>query len=251
VLFPDVTVSAGPASLRAVLTDSLGATWNSPLLSVYSWGVPGAPTLPLAANSIHVSPLAVTATAGSSTATMSLLVDGVPVRAIACAPGARAAMGPIVLHKGANVIRLVATSLTGTQTAIERTVRRREWPYATCLVVDKSDFRLYWVKNQQLIKSYKIAHGRHNWTPVRTWKILAKYKTNPRSVYGPRKMRMFKRVGRAGHYRYVFTPYAIHGTNDESSVGHQASHGCIRMYNRDVLELWPQVPLGTWVVTRA
>jgi len=118
-------------------------------------------------------------------------------------------------------------------------------------VIDKSEYRLYWVKNQQLIKSYKIAHGRHNWTPVATWKILAKYKTSPKGIYGPRKMRMFRRVGRSGHYRYVFTAYGIHGTNQPWVIGTQASHGCIRMYNRDVLELWPQVRLGTYVVTRA
>ena len=34
-----------------------------------------------------------------------------------------------------------------------------------------------------------------------------------------------------------------------SAIGTMASHGCIRMYNRDVLELWPQVPIGTYVVT--
>jgi lipoprotein-anchoring transpeptidase ErfK/SrfK len=51
-------------------------------------------------------------------------------------------------------------------------------------------------------------------------------------------------------YRYVFTAYAIHGTNQEWVIGTQASHGCIRMYNRDVRELFPQVPLGTMVITR-
>lgn len=30
----------------------------------------------------------------------------------------------------------------------------------------------------------------------------------------------------------------------------RATHGCIRMCNRDVLGLWPQVPLGTMVITR-
>lgn len=30
---------------------------------------------------------------------------------------------------------------------------------------------------------------------------------------------------------------AIHGTNDESSIGHLCSRGCIRMYNRDIIEL--------------
>jgi L,D-transpeptidase ErfK/SrfK len=59
-------------------------------------------------------------------------------------------------------------------------------------------------------------------------------------------MRLFKRVGG----RYVFTAYGIHGTNQEWVIGTRASHGCIRMYNRDVLELFPQVPVGTPVVTR-
>jgi lipoprotein-anchoring transpeptidase ErfK/SrfK len=40
----------------------------------------------------------------------------------------------------------------------------------------------------------------------------------------------------------------IHGTNDESSIGHYASHGCIRMHNADVLRLYPLVPVGTHVL---
>jgi len=42
--------------------------------------------------------------------------------------------------------------------------------------------------------------------------------------------------------------YAIHGTNNPASVGHFVSHGCIRMYNHDIMELYRQVPLGTQVV---
>jgi lipoprotein-anchoring transpeptidase ErfK/SrfK len=154
------------------------------------------------------------------------------------------------LGKGTSALNVSATGSAGTSATVARYVTRIEWPYDTCIVIDKSDYRLYWVKNQQIVSSYKIAHGRHNWTPTRVWKILAKYKTDPHSVYGPRKMRMFKRIGSAGHYRYVFTRYAIHGTNQPSSIGHQASHGCIRMYSSDVLKLWPQVPIGTYVVTR-
>jgi lipoprotein-anchoring transpeptidase ErfK/SrfK len=63
-------------------------------------------------------------------------------------------------------------------------------------------------------------------------------------------MRMFRRVGKRGRYRYVYTKYGIHGTNQPWVIGTQASHGCIRMYNRDVLQLWPQVRIGTFVVTR-
>jgi lipoprotein-anchoring transpeptidase ErfK/SrfK len=42
--------------------------------------------------------------------------------------------------------------------------------------------------------------------------------------------------------------YAIHGTNEPGSVGHFVSHGCIRMYNADVLDLYARAPLGTDVV---
>lgn len=42
--------------------------------------------------------------------------------------------------------------------------------------------------------------------------------------------------------------YAIHGTNDPGSIGHFVSHGCIRMYNEDVLDLYSRVHLGTEVV---
>ena len=42
--------------------------------------------------------------------------------------------------------------------------------------------------------------------------------------------------------------YAIHGTNAPGSVGGFVSHGCIRMYNHDVLDLFSRVSLGTAVV---
>src|SRR5580658_3538281 len=44
------------------------------------------------------------------------------------------------------------------------------------------------------------------------------------------------------------TDYAIHGTNEPGKIGHFVSHGCIRMYNEDVMELFAHVPLGTPVV---
>jgi lipoprotein-anchoring transpeptidase ErfK/SrfK len=42
--------------------------------------------------------------------------------------------------------------------------------------------------------------------------------------------------------------YAIHGTNNPGSVGHFVSHGCIRMYNQDVMELYRYTRVGTPVV---
>jgi lipoprotein-anchoring transpeptidase ErfK/SrfK len=38
--------------------------------------------------------------------------------------------------------------------------------------------------------------------------------------------------------------YGIHGTSSPSSIGHNASHGCIRMRNRDVEELFQMVAVG-------
>jgi|SRR5690349_16061943 len=42
--------------------------------------------------------------------------------------------------------------------------------------------------------------------------------------------------------------YAIHGTNNPGSIGHFVSHGCIRMYNQDIMDLYARVRLGTSVV---
>jgi hypothetical protein len=125
------------------------------------------------------------------------------------------------------------------------------YPWRTYIVIDKSSFRLYWVRDGLLIKSYPIAHGKPSTpTPSRVWRIDAKYYTDPSGVYGPRKMRLFKQVRTSSGYRYDYTGYGIHGTNQPWVIGTMASHGCIRMYNSDVLQLWPQVPLHTMVVTR-
>ena len=43
------------------------------------------------------------------------------------------------------------------------------------------------------------------------------------------------------HDRYIY----IHGTNHEEKIGTPASHGCIRMKNADLLELFEQVAVGT------
>ena len=42
--------------------------------------------------------------------------------------------------------------------------------------------------------------------------------------------------------------YAIHGTNNPGSVGGFVSHGCIRMYNQDIMDLYARVSVGTKVV---
>lgn len=44
--------------------------------------------------------------------------------------------------------------------------------------------------------------------------------------------------------RYIY----FHGTHDEASIGKPASHGCIRLRNRDILTLFDLTPLFTQVL---
>jgi lipoprotein-anchoring transpeptidase ErfK/SrfK len=48
------------------------------------------------------------------------------------------------------------------------------------------------------------------------------------------------------HDRYIY----IHGTNHEEKIGLPDSHGCIRMKNADLVELFERVPEGTAVEIR-
>lgn len=44
--------------------------------------------------------------------------------------------------------------------------------------------------------------------------------------------------------RYIY----LHGTNQEHLLGKPASHGCIRLSNRDIVRLYDLVPIGTAVI---
>lgn len=49
------------------------------------------------------------------------------------------------------------------------------------------------------------------------------------------------RLGRCDSMqRYIY----IHGTPDSEPMGEPRSHGCVRMRNRDVIELFDRVPVG-------
>ena len=45
------------------------------------------------------------------------------------------------------------------------------------------------------------------------------------------------------YQRYIY----IHGTHEEGLLGTPASHGCVRMLNSDVVRLYEQVAVGTFV----
>ncbi len=87
----------------------------------------------------------------------------------------------------------------------------------------------------RLIKTYPVAIGKMlTPTPTGTYTIINK-QTNPGGPFGVLWMGLSK------------PHYGIHGTNSPASIGKDVSHGCIRMFNHDVLELSSMVPLGTSV----
>ncbi len=53
-------------------------------------------------------------------------------------------------------------------------------------------------------------------------------------------------LGVDSYNRYIY----IHGTHEEGLIGQKASHGCIRMFNNDVIELFDKVSEGTKVHIR-
>ena len=86
-----------------------------------------------------------------------------------------------------------------------------------------------------LIKTYPIAVGKIlTPTPTGTYTIINK------QLYPPGQFGILW-MGLSNPH------YGIHGTNHPSSIGKNLSHGCIRMFNQDVLELSSKAPLGTIV----
>ncbi|HHV99936.1 MAG TPA: L,D-transpeptidase family protein [Clostridiaceae bacterium] len=108
---------------------------------------------------------------------------------------------------------------------------------AYCIFIEIEDKTLYLLQDGKCIKQYPIASGKKGWpSPLGHWKIISK------ADWGE---------GFGGRWMGLNVPwgtYGIHGTTRESSIGRAASHGCIRMYNKDIKELYDIVPHGTPVI---
>ena len=114
------------------------------------------------------------------------------------------------------------------------------------IVISIADRKLAVVEDGRVVKIYPTAVGADatpsptgvfkiaNRMPNPTWygphgKIVSPGKANP---LGTRWMGLSHRG------------YGIHGTNNQSSVGRNVSHGCIRMRKADVEELFELVKVG-------
>ena len=104
------------------------------------------------------------------------------------------------------------------------------------ILINLAERRLYFYKNEQESKSYPVAIGKPNTpTPPGNYSIVTKIVNPHMSVLGTRWMGLSK------------PGYGIHGTPAPWTIGTMASLGCVRMYNHDVEEVFPQVPMGTTV----
>ncbi|MBT2734695.1 L,D-transpeptidase family protein [Bacillus sp. ISL-7] len=121
------------------------------------------------------------------------------------------------------------------------------------IIINKKVNKLAFYENGKLIKTYRVATGRTSrLTPEGTFYIREKivnrpyYKKHiaggdPRNPLGNRWIGLSKKEN--GGY-----PYAIHGNNNESSIGKYVSGGCIRMHNNEVRELFSKVKTRTKVM---
>ena len=126
------------------------------------------------------------------------------------------------------------------------------------IIVSFGDRRLYFITRPGEAISYPIAVPREesrwqgvtsvsnkrinpSWTPTPT--MMAENPRLPRWVPGGHPMNP---LGVRALYLGSST-YRIHGTDAPWTIGTAVSKGCIRMYNQDVLDLYPRAQVGTRV----
>jgi lipoprotein-anchoring transpeptidase ErfK/SrfK len=128
--------------------------------------------------------------------------------------------------------------------------------YPAYIVVDRSTFRLRFYSHLKLAKTYEIAVGMEGletpaglhhieweqvdppwYVPKKAWAGALAGTVVPPGPGDPLKARFMSFEGGAG----------IHGIDpsEYSSIGHDASHGCVRMRIPDVIALYDVSPVGT------
>ena len=125
-----------------------------------------------------------------------------------------------------------------------RAVSLSSTPYR--IVVDRASFRLTLWKGSEVVERMPVGLGTGQTpTPVGRFYLTSLLRPpTPNTIYGTYA------YGLSG-YSKVLTDWegggvvGLHGTNDPSSIGTKASHGCIRMHNEHIEKLVPILPLGT------
>ena len=127
------------------------------------------------------------------------------------------------------------------------------------IVVETSERKLHLVLADGEVLTYPVGVGKSGKSWAGTGAIAGKFIRPPWSP--PKRLKLEKPwtpdyipggspqnpMGAAAMTLNV-DQYAIHGTNDPRSIGGFVSFGCIRMHNRDILDLYKRVKIGTRVV---
>jgi len=120
------------------------------------------------------------------------------------------------------------------------------------IVIDLSDRRLTLYEGEQVVTTYPVAVGRSGWrTPTGEFEVTQMVRDpawmNPftQEVIGGGNPR--NPLGRfwIGFWTDGDNWVGMHGTPNPESVGTEASHGCVRLYNEDIQSLFSQVSMGT------
>lgn len=114
--------------------------------------------------------------------------------------------------------------------------------------VDKSKNTLRLFLEDTPIKTYSVATGKANSTP--TGEFIIKDKLVDPTWY--KSGAVIEPGNSANHLGtrwlgFDMPGYGIHGTTEPHLIGKQVSHGCVRMRNEDVEELYDILPMGTKV----
>jgi lipoprotein-anchoring transpeptidase ErfK/SrfK len=127
--------------------------------------------------------------------------------------------------------------------------------YPVVLTIDRGNFRLNLFKKLKRVKVYPIAVGQVGLeTPAGLYKIHNKA-VNP-AWHVPDSDWAGALAGTVipggapdnplkARWLGVYDGVGVHGTDARSSIGTNASHGCIRMLVEDVVKLYDEVPIGT------
>jgi lipoprotein-anchoring transpeptidase ErfK/SrfK len=178
--------------------------------------------------------------------------------------------GRTLVHPAFLEDRIAATLRSWTAARLVRAYTRRVRPRVNqrrlrtitgpIVTVSRSGQRARVFNHLRQVRSYPVATGQPAWpTPTGLFHVRSKVVNPawsvPNSSWAGSQAGQTIPGGSAGNplvarWIGVTSSVGFHGTNNPWSIGTAASHGCIRMYPRDVIKLYVWVRIGTPVYIR-
>lgn len=113
------------------------------------------------------------------------------------------------------------------------------------LIVNIPARKIALVQDGKVLKVYSVAVGKQSTPSPSGIFHIASHVMNPTYTHEGKVVRPGPSNPVGTRWMSLgFKGYGIHGTNHPDSIGHAASHGCIRLRNHDVEELFQLVRVG-------